>query len=279
LGSDELLKKPRAALIRLESTEDRAKRLKAVQDAKEKEAEEKRIADEKAAAEQAQARKEAERKAQAERMEREAEETRKAEEELAEEERRKAEEAERQRLLAEEAAKKAAEEKARQEALEAEVQRLKQEEVERERAKRMADAAAAAALAAKEAEAEAEAAAAEAEAEQKVSPLPSIPSTPILSHSALPRSALSSAGSTPAKRPFPGHLDLSTANPKLAGPISALASAKVIEDLEKTPYPEGIKSPSPDLNVGAPKGKFRHVLFWILLRFQTHHDYFFHLTE
>ncbi|KAF8342637.1 uncharacterized protein EI90DRAFT_2846412, partial [Cantharellus anzutake] len=60
-------------------------------------------------------------------------------------------------------------------------------------------------------------------------------------------------------RPTPGHLDLSQATIRDAS-VSALASARIIQDIESFSYPEGIKSPGPalELNVDADKGKFRY---------------------
>ena len=55
---------------------------------------------------------------------------------------------------------------------------------------------------------------------------------------------------------FPNDLDLSIP----ANLSSALASARIIEDLGSVPYPEGIKRPDAKLNVNAKDGKFRQVL-------------------
>ncbi|KAH9912513.1 armadillo-type protein [Fomitopsis serialis] len=67
------------------------------------------------------------------------------------------------------------------------------------------------------------------------------------------------AGETPKKR-HPGPLDLSsTRNQSIAQPLpSALATARIIEDLGSVSYPEGIKSPKVELNVNAKHGKFRY---------------------
>ncbi|TFY73543.1 hypothetical protein EWM64_g10469, partial [Hericium alpestre] len=43
-----------------------------------------------------------------------------------------------------------------------------------------------------------------------------------------------------------------------APPPSALSTARIIEDLGRVQYPEGIKSPKVELNVNAPAGKFRY---------------------
>lgn len=63
---------------------------------------------------------------------------------------------------------------------------------------------------------------------------------------------------TPRKR-HPGPLDLSsTRTQAIAQPLpSALATARIIEDLGSVSYPEGIRSPKIELNVNAKHGKFR----------------------
>ncbi|KAG8733135.1 hypothetical protein FRC10_000405 [Ceratobasidium sp. 414] len=86
-------------------------------------------------------------------------------------------------------------------------------------------------------------------------------STPLLSVIPNHPSSLSTptaAGVRP-KRPVPGPLDLGSAqaNRRAARP-SALASAKMIEDLNAVRYPEAIKEPNPDLNITALPGKFRY---------------------
>ena len=62
----------------------------------------------------------------------------------------------------------------------------------------------------------------------------------------------------PVKR-RPGPLNLSNvmSSPVPAARPSDLATARTTEDLDRVPYPEGIKSPSVELNVNAQKGKFR----------------------
>jgi translation initiation factor 4G len=57
----------------------------------------------------------------------------------------------------------------------------------------------------------------------------------------------------------PGPLDLSSTAKAVVSPPqpSALASARIIEDLGNVPYPDGIMSPRVELNVNAKKGKFR----------------------
>jgi translation initiation factor 4G len=60
----------------------------------------------------------------------------------------------------------------------------------------------------------------------------------------------------------PGPLDLSSAQkPNIPGGLpSALATARIIEDINQVQYPEGILSPKIELNVGAKDGKFRYAL-------------------
>ena len=43
----------------------------------------------------------------------------------------------------------------------------------------------------------------------------------------------------------------------IAAPPSALATARIVEDLGHISYPEGIVSPKPELNVNSKSGKFR----------------------
>jgi translation initiation factor 4G len=67
---------------------------------------------------------------------------------------------------------------------------------------------------------------------------------------------------TPAigRRRHPGPLDLEEAKKStIAGPQSALATARIISDILSVPYPEGVSSPNPALNQNAKEGKFRCV--------------------
>ncbi|KAG8709321.1 hypothetical protein FRC09_000734 [Ceratobasidium sp. 395] len=59
------------------------------------------------------------------------------------------------------------------------------------------------------------------------------------------------------RRPVPGPLDLSSGN-RRAAKRNALATARIIEDLDVVPYPEAIKIPNPDLNINARPGKVRY---------------------
>ncbi|KAH7928676.1 hypothetical protein BV22DRAFT_1126335 [Leucogyrophana mollusca] len=57
----------------------------------------------------------------------------------------------------------------------------------------------------------------------------------------------------------PGPLDLTSSKKDIpAGPQSALATARHIEDLSQIEYPQGIKSPSVELNANAKDKKFRY---------------------
>ena len=58
----------------------------------------------------------------------------------------------------------------------------------------------------------------------------------------------------------PGPLDLDEAKKShIAGPQSALATARIISDIHTVSYPEGVSSPNPALNQNAKEGKFRYV--------------------
>ncbi|KAK0454509.1 hypothetical protein EV421DRAFT_1941742, partial [Armillaria borealis] len=65
--------------------------------------------------------------------------------------------------------------------------------------------------------------------------------------------------SPPSELPqcHPGPLDLSTTKASIpAHPPSAFATARIIDDFSRVPYPEGIKSPRVELNINAKDGKF-----------------------
>ena len=66
----------------------------------------------------------------------------------------------------------------------------------------------------------------------------------------------------------PGPLDLSStrSQPISLSRASALATARIIEDLGGISYPEGIKGPEVELNVNAKRGKFRYDLKPLLCR-------------
>ncbi|KZP10393.1 hypothetical protein FIBSPDRAFT_938086 [Athelia psychrophila] len=62
-----------------------------------------------------------------------------------------------------------------------------------------------------------------------------------------------------ARKPRPGPLDLSyVKTPLTPGLPSALATARIIEDIEKMEYLEGIMSPKLELNVNAKGSKFKY---------------------
>ncbi len=53
-------------------------------------------------------------------------------------------------------------------------------------------------------------------------------------------------------------LNLSTTKANIPPPLpSVLATARIIDDLGRVPYPEGIKRPRVELNINAKDGKFR----------------------
>ncbi|CAE6375738.1 unnamed protein product, partial [Rhizoctonia solani] len=243
---------------------------KAEEERKAKEEEQKRVEEELRAKEEAdrKAKEEEERKA------REEEERKEAERKDAE---RKAKEEE-ERKVKEEAERKAKEEEERKVQEEAEA-KAKEEKVKAEadaKAKVDADADVDADATAKE-EAEAkEAAAEEARDTVSASPISSPKPTNGLLPSTIPDrpSPLSTSTTAPGrpsplsittsvnerpKRPVPGPLDLTSAQGnRSAAPPSALASARIIEDLSAVQYPETIKTPNPDLNIAATPGKFRY---------------------
>ena len=232
----------RSVPVRLETEEAKKKRLA------EEEAEKAKKEAEKAKKEaEEKAKKEAEEKAKREAEEkakREEEEKRKKEEE---ERRRKEEEEERKRQEEEaERLRKEAEEKARKE--------------EEERA-------------AREAEEKAKAAAEEAKAEPEEGEVQEPEQAAEATDEATKEEA---KDKVPDKAPLridttltpseggkrrPGRLDLSsTKNPAIPAPLpSALATARIIEDIGSIQYPEGIQSPKPELNTNAKQGKFRYV--------------------
>ncbi|KAI0061212.1 hypothetical protein BV25DRAFT_808484 [Artomyces pyxidatus] len=285
-------KENKRASIRMESPEQKEQRVAAEQEkarkAKEAEESERKLKEEKARKERE--RKEAEEKAArekkeaAERAEREAKEA---------EERKVKEAAERAKKEAEEAERKRLEEEAR---IKQEQARLEEEErLRKEEAQRRKEAEEAAALAAAEAEAkakaeaevkakaDAEAAAAAAaaakadvpdadapakedgEIEEKEDPSPKqadvappVEQAPV---KPVEKSLRIDTALTPAEpRRRPGPLNLSTTlAANVSAPLpSALATARIIEDLGRVSYPDGVKSPKVELNVNAEAGKFRY---------------------
>ncbi|KAG9120183.1 hypothetical protein FRC07_004418, partial [Ceratobasidium sp. 392] len=227
---------------------EREQREKEEQERKEREEKERIEREERERVEREKAEAEAKAKAEEEaRLQAEAEAKAKAEAEL-----RAKEEAEAKVKAEAEAAAAAAEAKAKEEA-EAAAAKAKAEAEAEEQAKAEA-----------EAKAKADAEAAAAEARDTLSPVESpkptsnglLPST--IPDRPSPLSISTTAGERP-KRPVPGPLDLSSAQGnRSAAPPSALASARIIEDLNAVSYPEAIKTPNPDLNIAATPGKFRY---------------------
>ncbi|KAJ7270036.1 armadillo-type protein [Mycena haematopus] len=73
---------------------------------------------------------------------------------------------------------------------------------------------------------------------------------------------IDTAASAPVEFPRrrPGPLDLSTTfKPNIPAALpSALATARIIDDLSRVPYPDNIQSPKIELNINAKDGKFRY---------------------
>ncbi|KAJ7030060.1 hypothetical protein C8F04DRAFT_1398149 [Mycena alexandri] len=258
--------------IRMESEEARKKRI-AEEEEKEKE--------------KAKVKAEAEEKERKEKEEKEKERLRKEEEEKEkvrlEEERKRKEEEEKERVRLEEVRKKEeAEAKAKAEAEEKErkereeKERLqKEEEEEKERVRKAEEEArlkkeeeeAAAAAAATSTITEEPTSTSEEEGEvQEVSVKPKEETdedvaTPVKEKPQAPL-RIDTASSAPLEFPRkrPGRLDLTnthTTNIPAALP-SALATARIIDDLSRVPYPENIQSPKVELNINAKDGKFRY---------------------
>ncbi|KAK0212418.1 hypothetical protein DFS33DRAFT_25830 [Desarmillaria ectypa] len=247
----------RRSVIRMESEEERSKRLasergkeqakvKAEADAKarkEKEEKERREKEEKEKREkEAKERKEKEEK---QRLEKEAKEKKEREEKEAKEKQER-EAAERKRLQQE------------QEEKEREKEQLRLEEEEKERA-RVAEEEAAKAKA--EAEAAAAAAVAKLEEGEVIEETSSADATATSKDKVKEKDLRINTASPPSELPRrrPGPLDLSTTKANIPAPLpSALATARIIDDLGRVPYPEGIKSPRVELNINAKDGKFRY---------------------
>ncbi|KAK0195854.1 hypothetical protein F5146DRAFT_1027372 [Armillaria mellea] len=257
----------RRSIVRMESEEERSKRLagerekeltkaKAEADSKakkEKEENERREKEEKEKKEkedrqrkekeekerlekEAKEKKEREAKAAKEKQEREAAEKKRLEEEAAEKERLKKEEEEKEkerlrleeeRKKAEEAERKRLQQEQEEQEKEKERQRLEEKEKEKERARI----------------AEAEAVKARADAD------------------AAAAATVAAAASTPEEGEVIEDSSSAEADATLTFPAplpSALATARIIDDLGRVPYPEGIKSPRVELNINAKDGKFRY---------------------
>ena len=70
---------------------------------------------------------------------------------------------------------------------------------------------------------------------------------------------INTATSSPAVlRKRPNNLDLSNTKNVGGAPLSALATARNIDDIGTVQYPEGVMSPKPELNANVKDGKFRY---------------------
>lgn len=232
--AEEKARKEKEAAERKKKEEEEVKRK---EEAKKKEEEVKRKEEEerkKKEEEEQRVRRELEekrKKEEEERVRKEEEERKKKEEE---EERKKKEEEERIRLAEEQRKKEEEKERIRVE----EEERAKKEAEEKERLQKEAEAAKATKEEKEEGEIEEDAPKAEEKKPLKI------------------QTSLEG----PSGRKRPGPLDLSGAQkPNIPQPLpSALATARIIDDLGRVPYPEGVKSPRLELNVNAKNGKFRY---------------------
>lgn len=241
----------RTSVVRMETVEARERRM-----AEEKQREEKarRAEEEKRAAEEEKKRKEEEeKKAEEEKRKKEEEEKKRKEEEEEKAERERIRREEEEKIRKEQEAKKAAEEEERK--------RKEKEEEERKAAE------AEKLRLAKEAEErrvkeEAERVAAKLAQEQKQEESEIVESP---AHEEPPKEVREIFSrkealkiDTSITKTRPGPLDLSGATKNVVAALpSALATARVIEDLDHVSYPEGISSPRPELNTNSKKGKFR----------------------
>ncbi|EKM53380.1 uncharacterized protein PHACADRAFT_259721 [Phanerochaete carnosa HHB-10118-sp] len=275
-----------AKLKRL-ADEEKAKKEKEDQERRKREAEEKakreeeeRIQREKEEAERIQREKEEEERrkkeeVEKERLRKEEQERERIQKEEEEKERLRKEAEEKVRKEAEEKVRKEAEEKVRKEA--EEKVRKEREEAERrqkeeeERAKREAEEQERARIEAEE-KAAAEAQAAK-KAEAAPEPEPAEPKSQEVEEGELEeqdqKDDAEARDKVPEKPPLrldttldkkrPGPLDLSgTKGPIQSALPSALATARIIEDISEISYPEGIMSPKVELNMNAKQGKFRY---------------------
>lgn len=243
-------KRPSVVSVRIENPEVKEKRL-----AEEKEREEKakKAEEEKKAAEEEKKRKEEEEKKAEEEEKRKKEEEerrRKEEEEVAQKERIRKEEEE--RIRKEEEAKKAAEEEER---------KRKEEEEERKAAEaeklRLAKEAEERRVKEEEERVAAKLAEDQKQEEGEIAESPTAEEPPKEVREIFSRKEALKIDTSITKT-RPGPLDLSGANKNVVAALpSALATARVIEDLDHISYPEGISSPKPELNTNSKKGKFR----------------------
>jgi len=252
---------------------------------KEKEEAERKVkeAEEKKRKQEERIRKEEEEKKEKERLRLEEEERARKEAEEREA-KRVAEEEERKRKAEEEAeAKRVAEEKAKEEEQRLEKERVEKERLEKEKAEneRLAKEAEAERLRLEQEEAAKKAVPEpDAQADDKVESgsedgeltedakdvEASAPSPLKDEAKERPKDGLRiNTGTTPptVDRRRPGPLDLSHAknNTNNTAPLSALATARIISDINTVQYPAGVSSPQADLNENAKEGKFRSVCF------------------
>ncbi|KAF8520278.1 hypothetical protein BU17DRAFT_89283 [Hysterangium stoloniferum] len=246
--------------VRIETEDARNKRMEDQQRAKEQERNEQELVAKRQREHEEKIRK---RKEEEERKRKEEEECKRKEEE---ERKRKEEEEERKEREEKERLRKEEEEK--------EKERIRKEEEERERIRleeeekrRKGEEEAAAKELARKAEEEAKARAEEEERlkkeaeEEKATEFTGSPAPSLITPGPLSRSASPLPVEPPKlKRPIPGPLDLSaTSKPGLPPSLpSALATARIIDNLDRIQYPEGIMSPKPELNTGASNGRFRY---------------------
>lgn len=94
-------------------------------------------------------------------------------------------------------------------------------------------------------------------------PLPSAPASPLaspaLGAAGLPPKPVLAAGSAALPRkPAPAALEITTPTPDSPATVSALSTARPIEDLRAIVYPGSLKSPQAELNADAEPGKYRY---------------------
>ena len=242
----------RTSVIRMETIEAKERRL-----AEEKEREEKakKVEEEKKAAEKKRKEEEEQRAEEEERRKKEEERKRKEEEEEAERERIRKEEQEKNRREQEERIKK---EKA---AEEEERKRREKEEEERKAAEaeklRLAKEAEDRRMREEEEKVAAKIAEEQKREEGEIVESPASEEPPKDVREVFSRKEALKIDTSITKT-RPGPLDLSGATKNVvAAPPSALATARIIEDLDHISYPEGISSPKPELNANSKNGKFR----------------------
>ncbi|KAJ7594902.1 hypothetical protein C8J56DRAFT_1123514 [Mycena floridula] len=249
--------------IRIEAPEDRAKRLAEEQ---EKEKEKTRLKAE--AEQQAKAAKdEEERKAREEKERKEKEEAEKKRKEEEEQERvRKEEEAKEQQRKAEEElkAKLLKEEEDRKRKEEEEAAEREKERLEKEKQERLKKEEEEARVKKEQEEQDAKVAQPETTTLEEIEEGQVLeldgPETATVETKEKPKEPLriTTTPLSPETRRRPGPLDLTGTKNAPAALPSALATARIIDNINAVPYPEGVKSPMVELNVNAKDGKFRY---------------------